>query len=88
MHNLSGHSDEVRLYPFMPYSLSNKHTTDLDKHCLGLNAHIYAEPPWENLKKHCSEAEQHYSKLYKLTFLEGCGPLEALEKLWKMSAAS
>jgi hypothetical protein len=32
------------------------------------------------LKKYCSEAKQHYSKLYKLIFREGYEPLEALEK--------
>jgi len=33
------------------------------------------------LEKYCSEAGEHYSKLYRLVFREGCGPLEALEKL-------
>jgi Fe-S-cluster containining protein len=70
-----------RLYPFIPYSPSDNRTVYLDKHCSGLNAHTYAEPPWETLKKYCSEAKQHYSKLYKLIFREGCEPLEALEKV-------
>lgn len=69
-----------QLYPFMPYSPSNNEKMYLSSRCSGLNVKVEIEPPWEILKKYYVEIQQHYLRLYRLTFYEGYTPLEALER--------
>lgn len=69
-----------QLYPFMPYSPSDNEKIYLSSRCPGLNAEVEIEPPWEILKKYYEEIQQHYSRLYRLTFHDGYTPIEALEK--------
>ncbi|MEM1639836.1 MAG: YkgJ family cysteine cluster protein [Desulfurococcaceae archaeon] len=70
-----------RLFPFIPISPGEASKMEISRICPGIGMGESLDPPWNDLEKYLKEVKDHYSKLFKLIFVENYDPLKALEVL-------